>query len=271
MSECPFCKAEVSEDTTRFGGHCTSCLIEIPGEEAATNPGEGGAVEPVQAASLGPLISGIVAAVVVLAAVGAWYLQQAGPVVQGARANLNTHVPLSAHENQEYRNETPHASSGEEQAQLGRESSHRRNRTGGQAPEGGQAIAEGRVVPKQAPLGNPLDAFAMGAGPNVKGPKGIVLNDVGQIRSMAMRVLQKGNKRLEPCYQQKNSVQPSYAGRWRLTVDINREGEVADLELTPLSGADSDMARCIKSHVKRWTFRRIAEPVSVSYEYRFGN
>jgi hypothetical protein len=46
---------------------------------------------------------------------------------------------------------------------------------------------------------------------------------------------------------------------------------VADLELTPLSGADSDMERCIKSHAKGWTFRRIAEPVSVSYEYRFGN
>lgn len=39
MGACPFCKAEISADILTFGGRCPNCLIEIPGEEAPTDPG----------------------------------------------------------------------------------------------------------------------------------------------------------------------------------------------------------------------------------------
>ncbi len=39
MGTCPFCKGAVDEDVLTFGGRCPSCLIEIPGEEAPTDPG----------------------------------------------------------------------------------------------------------------------------------------------------------------------------------------------------------------------------------------
>jgi hypothetical protein len=39
MGACPFCKGEVDSDILTFGGRCSSCLIEIPGEEAPTDPG----------------------------------------------------------------------------------------------------------------------------------------------------------------------------------------------------------------------------------------
>jgi len=37
---CPFCNVEVDEDMLVFGGTCPQCFGEIPGEEAATDPGE---------------------------------------------------------------------------------------------------------------------------------------------------------------------------------------------------------------------------------------
>ncbi|HHO50296.1 MAG TPA: hypothetical protein ENK18_05345 [Deltaproteobacteria bacterium] len=40
MNECPFCGSEVSEELVAYGGTCPKCFAEIPGEEAATDPGE---------------------------------------------------------------------------------------------------------------------------------------------------------------------------------------------------------------------------------------
>jgi hypothetical protein len=39
MGACPFCKGDVDDDILTFGGRCPHCLIEIPGEEAPTDPG----------------------------------------------------------------------------------------------------------------------------------------------------------------------------------------------------------------------------------------
>ena len=40
MGSCPFCKESVDEAILEYGGRCPSCLIEIPGEDAPTDPGE---------------------------------------------------------------------------------------------------------------------------------------------------------------------------------------------------------------------------------------
>lgn len=49
MEPCPFCNTNVNEDLLRFGGTCPSCFGEIPGEEAATDPGEAANAALVQA------------------------------------------------------------------------------------------------------------------------------------------------------------------------------------------------------------------------------
>ncbi|MSP55439.1 MAG: AgmX/PglI C-terminal domain-containing protein [Myxococcales bacterium] len=35
---CPFCKGKTPDDLIQFGGNCPHCLLEIPGEEAPTDP-----------------------------------------------------------------------------------------------------------------------------------------------------------------------------------------------------------------------------------------
>jgi hypothetical protein len=39
MGQCPFCKNQVSAELLRDGGACPHCLNDIPGEDAATDPG----------------------------------------------------------------------------------------------------------------------------------------------------------------------------------------------------------------------------------------
>ena len=75
MGSCPFCKESVDSAILEYGGRCPSCLIEIPGEDAPTDPGEAAkaAQEAEEAAAVNrprlPLIAGIVA-VVALCGVG---------------------------------------------------------------------------------------------------------------------------------------------------------------------------------------------------------
>lgn len=40
MEACPFCGGEVSEQIVLYGGTCPHCFGDIPGEEAATDPGD---------------------------------------------------------------------------------------------------------------------------------------------------------------------------------------------------------------------------------------
>ncbi len=72
MGACPFCKEAVEEDILEYGGRCPSCLIEIPGEDAPTDPGE--ATKAAQAAeeaaasssSRAPLLAGALALVALI-------------------------------------------------------------------------------------------------------------------------------------------------------------------------------------------------------------
>ena len=67
MGACPFCKGEVDDDVLTFGGRCPSCLIEIPGDEAPTDPGAEAraAQEAAEAAAQKPRVGIIVGALVV--------------------------------------------------------------------------------------------------------------------------------------------------------------------------------------------------------------
>jgi len=38
-TSCPYCKGAISADLVRFGGTCPHCMLEVHGEEAATDPG----------------------------------------------------------------------------------------------------------------------------------------------------------------------------------------------------------------------------------------
>lgn len=81
MGECPFCKAQIDEEILLYGGTCPTCLIEIPGEESATDPG--GPAEPTETTraileshgmskQTSPIMWGVVTAGLLLGVGGIW-------------------------------------------------------------------------------------------------------------------------------------------------------------------------------------------------------
>lgn len=78
MDACPFCGGQVDKHIVMYGGSCPHCFADIPGEEAATDPGENVkkqlAQEDKKRASRRTLLPLLLAAPVVLALVGvaAW-------------------------------------------------------------------------------------------------------------------------------------------------------------------------------------------------------
>jgi hypothetical protein len=272
MADCPFCQAAISEEMSLYGGHCPSCLIQIPGEEAATDPGVGKTAEVAGSSGWGTVMSGAVAAVAVFAAIGGWYFYQQPGNAPSASMEDVAHIPLSMHEDQPFEAEVAAA----DEIVAPTEPSHvapRPRTTRAQLPGNGEPVAEGSVIPKAGSdlTGSPLDAFAtVGVSPTNRGPQGIVLQDPGQIEVMIRRVLDRGAKRLESCYNQQLKMNPGFSGSWDVSLRVTRDGTAEAVRARALRGSDATTATCIQREAARWTFQRVVEPYEISRTYRFG-
>lgn len=105
MANCPFCKGTVEKELLVNGGTCPLCLIEIPGEEAATDPGVEAIArqrEEVAAAKRRrtPLVAVAVLLAVVGVAGGGWYIAVGSqPQVIDLGEESFARIPLAAHQN----------------------------------------------------------------------------------------------------------------------------------------------------------------------------
>jgi len=143
-----------------------------------------------------------------------------------------------------------------------------------QLPGNGEPVAEGSVIPKAITsdlAGSPLDAFStVGVAPSSRGPQGIVLRDPGQIEIMIRRVLDRGAKRLESCYNQRLKTDANFSGAWDVSLRVTTDGTAEAARVRTRSGSDTDIEACIRREAQRWTFQRIVEPYEISRTYRFG-
>lgn len=273
MANCPFCQAEITEEVALYGGNCRSCLIRIPGEEAPTDPGVG-QVKATQAPSNhGTWIGGVAVAAVIIFALGGLYLFQSPTEQSSGAMDDVAQIPLSMHEDLPFQEEAPSPKAGtmrgRASALAGRSQSNRP-----QMPGVGTAVAEGSVIPKSLGSelsGSPLDAFStIGSAPTARGPKGIVLQQPGQIEVMIRRVLDRGAKRLENCYNQRLKVDSNFKGAWDVSLRVTRDGKAEAVRVKALRGADASTSSCIKREAERWTFQRVVEPYEISRTFRFG-
>jgi hypothetical protein len=273
MSNCPFCQAGITEEVALYGGNCQSCLIRIPGEEAPTDPGVGQVKATQAPANRGTWIGGVAAATVIIFALGGWYLFRSPTEQSGDAIGDVAQIPLSMHEDLPFQEEaqSPEAATMEEDSSaLARRAQSNRS----QMPGVGKPVAEGSVIPKSLGSelsGSPLDAFStIGSAPAARGPKGIVLQQPGQIEVMIRRVLDRGAKRLETCYNQRLKVDSNFKGAWDVSLRVTREGKAESVRVRTVRGADASTESCIKREAERWTFQRIVEPYEISRTFRFG-
>lgn len=309
MGSCPFCGGDVSEDVLLNGGRCPHCLIEIPGEDTPTDPGEQAKAlqQAEEAASTGggkgPLV--VVAALVLLGAgVGGWFATRSDPADEVYMDDSEDFVfaPASAHQDlpEEELSEdvapAPAAGAGTKRApkrDLGgggggavakaSASTSTRPATGGSiagSPEsappaqGGMvpSVSSGLVESGASPpvAADPLGAFAMASGPAAKGPQGIVLEKPGEIYEMVRQVLQVKGNQMKQCYEQRLKVKSDLRGTWTASFDILESGRTAKVSIKGQGASDGELESCMKAKVEKWTFQRIASATHIDKPFGFG-
>lgn len=272
MPSCPFCQAPITEELSLYGGHCPSCLIEIPGEEAVTNPGvavQAGDEDIGAQRGSGAILGVAIAGLVVLAATAGWWAMQDEEPPPVAVQVERPRTGFSAHQDAEY--DEPDEP---EDAAPARRVVTRRVTTRGQPPPVDLAPADASVVPgkKAAGLGTASDGVfgSIGAAPRSRAPASIVLEDSLKIEEMVGRVLIRGGKQLERCHTNALKLNPGVKGAWYVDFTIEKAGKPVAVSVEPLESPHAEIEACIKRTVQRWRFQRVAEPVDVARRYRFG-
>jgi len=284
MPSCPFCQTTITEELSLHGGHCPSCLIEIPGEESVTNPGVVAGPAPVAVPETpgNGIRMGVLGALGFALAIGlVWWsnLPDPEPEAPVVAVKTGSPIPLSAHEDQPLAVEPD----GDEAADAAAASAPKRGRASrtkyvksrAQPPDLSAATArDASVLPTGtvAGLGSaPADVFStIGAAPRSRSQQSIVLKDSLQIEEMIGRVLTRGAKQLEQCYSQALKMNEGLKGAWYVDFTITPEGKPIAVSVEALGGANADIERCISRNVARWRFQRVSEPVDVARTYRFG-
>ena len=293
MAECPFCKGKVAADLTRDGGRCPHCLIEIPGEEAPTNPGEAAkAMQQAEAAAArkgGPPRVLLALLLMVTVGGGALVLSQHEEPPSPMDFSFEM-VPLSEHKDLALPQ-----SSGPEAVE--RSNRPHRDRSGGVANAGGSthsgsvgAVANAGGAPEEIPqeagagLRLPTTSskkvdMGLGGGPVISVPTGgrfaptaEVLSDPAAIQEAVGKALNAYVGTLRRCYESALKSNDGLRGKWDVGFMIQTDGHTDDVVVTFMTGkSDKGFEACMEREVHGWTFARIAESQWVNYPVKFGS
>jgi len=291
MAECPFCKGAISEDLASYGGRCHSCLIEIPGEDAPTNPGvdaqarQAVEAQAAKASKRNRLVFAAVALVLLgVTGGGAALFFGASAVVNDSGDDFEDFVmvPLDRHEDLDVPEEDnpeeiaaanpasnqPPSSSGANGAPSSSSSSAT---SGGGEGSSQEASILGTGV-KTTPSGSKL-SLDLGSGPTVavasKGPEAITLTDSEEIRKMIQTVLKAGGSSLKSCYETELKSGADLGGSWDIEFSLDDSGQAKAIEIIPRSNPNPQLEACMKSRVAGWSFQRIAQPTRIVKPYSF--
>ena len=304
MAECPFCGSPVTRHLVAHGGTCPRCLAEIPGEEAATDPGaEVRAARErhdrrwityrnhaLSAATVGTVaVAGITAITLAL-----WpepevaalldfdrldfpmpevVASEAMAVVPAGQDDGITRVPPPAGSRPTATSATRFApnqpasggTAGANDLADARGADTTRTRTrSGTAEVGSPALALSPAVGQRPSVDLSLQA------PRVRRDDNLVLSDPDAIRQMIGEYMREQIPQLNGCYDRRLKVQPNLGGRWKLQFVVDRNGDVEDAVVDPIEVADAELEECIVHHVEReWEFGKVAMNQPVSRTLRF--
>jgi len=299
VGECPFCGGEVDDDLVVFGGSCPKCFAEIPGEEAATDPGEEAKEAIARADKRRSTIRNIIPLVVALPIVmglgcGALWFSFLRPAPVVALMDFDEFdgytmpdvVAVSEEPEEVEAAESPSPrprSGGAEQLARGSKVEFEAGKTdlsdNGAAPtdrgprgtrraSDGPAdnVAVGKGLDDRAAAGGGLD-LNVNVGASRRGG---VLTDPAQIKKMIFELMRAQMPRLNGCYENELKRDDSVAGKWRLRYTILPDGKVKDASATGLDMQVPDFEACMAREIGKWRFQRLAaeQPVQKSVTFR---
>lgn len=284
MSTCPFCGASIDDELAVHGGTCPSCLAEIPGEEAATDPGEEVKAqqdaedrERAQRRAMLPLYA---AAPVVLLAVGAavWALWptdaieplemddgfvfeinlEEAPEDAVAEAPTDDAAPGGERTARPPRPKAPQAPDAEALAErlAAAEKSEGAGSSGGRArtPSGSPRPAGARPADDDGVAS--VEPATSGLGLDVAFQArrtGALLTEPGDVRAAVKDLLRSRSGKLRACYERTLKAREDLAGVWKIGFRIEEDGAVSRPTAEGQQAADDGFEACLRDEIETWT------------------
>ena len=295
---CPFCRGDVKADLLTYGGHCPHCLIEIPGEEAPTNPN----AEKVQEEKLIKEVaqvkqekkSRLALIAFALAAVGALVVV-IWPAPKPSEFALEDDwviMPVSKHRDiadPAAADAAPAVADGgaASKSKPGRKSTNGEKQ--GQPESGAQASAGGSgdgsagrtasggsgepaqgssTISQGAATGDPF-AIRSG-GPSAKEIEGACLDDSGDIEAMVRGRVKSSGAQVQACYEQALKQNESLRGSWRVSFTLGRDGRASKVQVLAQNGKDAGFESCLGRVVGGWKFQGVCEDMALTVPFAFG-
>ncbi|MCB9745254.1 MAG: AgmX/PglI C-terminal domain-containing protein [Alphaproteobacteria bacterium] len=298
MGKCPFCSGEVNEDLIVYGGPCPHCFNEIPGEEAATDPGAVLRAQEAEAEAATARRKQIITAAIVLlmlAAAGGTYGYFAK---KKAEEEAILYVEFDA--DFDIFNVDP----GEWEEIYGEPAPEEvaGNTT---KPATGGGSTGGSKKPKQAAMGGgsepPIDAGpdfdaieakgadalsgAKATGPSTSPSTGgsslsgggmiggiganinssdVTLRSDAEIKRHIGNMMKRNSAQVKYCYEQTLKANPEFQGTFTLNYTVQKDGTTKDVSLTG-PGLDPTFERCLVSKVQTWKFYKLSKEAPVKY------
>ena len=298
MSEynCPFCESEVSEQLALYGGRCPTCFGDIPGEEAATDPGE--AVKQQEAADdarrakmkvYAPVLFALPVLVMIVGFTG-WTLLQPEPelevmdldAIEFSMPEMDMLIVAADEPKKEATEKTQKSSSGTRRTKVG----ERRVKLGeaGKASGDEQGLldalggdeaqaGDGLRGPRRAGTTDAMPEF-LGTTSGERMQTGLKtdgdtlstvsvgvgqsrLTDAKQIQDMVIRVLQRQVPALRTCYESRLRADSSLSGKWTLYFNVTPEGRVGRPRAVGQSTQDELLETCLLNKMNKWRFQTI--------------
>ena len=296
FAACPFCKGKVDDELTRFGGACPHCFNDIPGDEAATDPGVQAQAAEAEAKRVEEKKhttrnAGIVLLLLVLAGVSTALYYKQHTEREAEKAEILSFeeedmfvVDVGELEKAEQDRIAAEQADAEAAAKAARAAAARAS-TGGTAStveeygnasryDAGDAGEKTEDGLKQASVGTTGGGgltMSLGGPSTDINRKGIVLSDPGQIQDMAKSALARYGGQLKQCYESRLKEDETIRGAWTVIFTIQPNGTTSGVSIQPRNKADQVLETCMENKVKGWTFTEITAPFGpIGKTYRFG-
>lgn len=261
-----------------YGGSCPKCFGEIPGEEAATDPGEQVKAEQAKSDNRRMLAKTLVPLALAVPLLGGLAALAVGFIVY----NRNPVAEVMVFDDvEEFSYDIVSAPEPSEVEQVAANTGTRRptprpatTGTREPAPEAVQKTdamgipvveVEGTAkAPSQASGGLNFGGIGVEASRS-----GEVLSDPGQIRSMLSQKMRAYGGQLKLCYDKRLKVKPELQGRWKASFVVQESGYPSEVRFTGADMKDAELEQCMAQVVRKWKFSRISQAQPVEKNWRF--
>ncbi len=307
MAICPFCQGQVTEELSRFGGPCPNCFNDIPGDEAATDPGVAArqaenAAQRIEAKKKGLRTVLSVGVVVLLVGGGAGWIGYQKHLEQQEIAALLAWEDTAATdfvfitteqlEAMEAEVRALEAQAAEDEAKAIELEERRRQlalRRAEKVLQDEQMASfddrwadvetpEGGTAPSKSTMGGPTSGVDGIVGISIEdgGPtvdvvrKGQVMKGDAQIRKMVEQYVNRQGAAIQFCYQQAMNSHPGLGGAWHLSFRLNKDGTLSNVKFTPTSSnGDTSFESCVVRRVERWQMNETSQPLDYKKKFTF--